>query len=239
MIHYIFCYYQELNLERANEIQQAVLANLESKYINSTTIVLENSEFPAFLVNYKQKLRIIRRKDRAKFKDLFELFIDKHFNVIANNDIIFNFSNCAILKLELFRNTCFCLTRWELDGSLFREEIGDSQDTWIFGRNISKTDVQTIGNYYLGVLGCDNRLLYELHNLNLLIMNVPFFLRTIHYHKSQIRNYSKDSRLAGGQFWLKPMSFFKACLVARLLLLKSHTITQYLKGNKYIYFFYR
>jgi hypothetical protein len=239
LIHYIFCYYQELNVKRANEIQLAILTNLESKYINSGTIVLENSEFPAFLVNYKHKLRIIRRKNRAKFKDLFELFIDKHFNVIANNDIIFNFSSCATLKLELFRNTCFCLTRWELDGSLFREEIGDSQDTWIFGRNIGKTDVQTIGDYYLGVLGCDNRLLYELHNLNLSIMNVPFFFKTIHYHQSQIRNYSIDSRLVGGQFWLKPLSLTRALLVANLLRLKSYTITQYLKKNKYIYFFYR
>jgi hypothetical protein len=135
--------------------------NLESKYIDYVTVVLENSNFPIFLEKYRHKLRIVSRNDRAKFKDLFDLFRDNYHNLIANNDIVFDFSRLARLNLELFRNTCFCLTRWELDGSLFHGKTGDSQDTWLFGRNIRKPDIQRIGDYYLGILGCDNRLLYE------------------------------------------------------------------------------
>jgi hypothetical protein len=151
LIHYIFCFYQELNIDRRLEIESAISKNLESKYIDSATIVLENCDLPKFAVKYNYKLRIVSRNDRAKFIDLFDLFKEKHHNIIANNDIVFDFSLLSRLNLELFRNTCFCLTRWELDGSLFHERIGDSQDTWIFGSNIGKSNIQTVGNYYLGL----------------------------------------------------------------------------------------
>ena len=239
MIHYIFCFYRESNLERNIEIEEAISTNLKSEYIESATIVLENCDLPDFVECYRQKLQIIRRSDRAKFSDLFKLFKEKHHNIIANNDIIFEFSMFARLNLNLIRNTCLCLTRWELDGSLFHENIGDSQDTWIFGSNLNKKAIQGLGEYYLGVLGCDNRLLYELYSFNIPLMNIPYLYRTVHNHQSRVRNYNESSRLSGWQFWLKPTSFLEACLVARLLLIKSHRITKWLKEHRNIYYFDR
>lgn len=239
MIHYIFCFYKESNLERSREIQAAITSNLKSKYIESATIVLENCDLPEFVEGYRHKLRIIRRIDRAKFADLFMLFKEEYHNIIANNDVIFEFSMLARLNLNLIRNSCLCLTRWELDGSLFHGNIGDSQDTWVFGRNLNKTDIKSVGDYYLGVLGCDNRLLYELYSLNIPIMNIPYLYRTVHNHQSKVRNYNETSRLVEGQFWLKPMGLFKAGVIAQLMLIRSHRITKWLKGNRYIYYFYR
>lgn len=72
-----------------------------------------------------------------------------------------------------------------------------AQDTWIF--HTTPFQVQPIDptplDYYLGKLGCDNKICYHLSQQQVKIYNEPLLIKTMHLHKSVTRDYDVNDRL--------------------------------------------
>lgn len=235
-IHLIICYYNEKDRFRRNEIIQAIKKNIQNDKINSVTIILENAEWIDKYVDNEKKVTLHKLKNRATFSELFHYFKPKHTNIIANNDIIIEIDKLFKLKLMLFRNACLTLTRHELNGKLFRAGIGDSQDTWIFGCEIAKEKLiqHEIGNYFMGLLGCDNRFLYELFSKGIKVYNLPWDFVTIHNHSSNVRNYTEMDRLSGDYMTIMPIKMKSKFFLYFLFQKYKKNISIYLEQQGFI-----
>jgi hypothetical protein len=147
---------------------------------------------------------------KPTFKSLFSLFKDNNINIIANTDIYFD-SSLSIAK-AIKHNEVYCLNRREPIGitkfRIFKRNIGNAQDAWIFKGRVSDSVIQST-NFPLGTPGCDNHLAWVLHNNGYNLLNPSYFIRAIHLHKSNYRNYSKDDRIEGEYLYIKPTFKFK------------------------------
>ena len=50
-------------------------------------------------------------------------------------------------------------------------------------------------DYYLGKLGCDNKIVYHLNCQQITVYNEPIHIKTHHLHKSVTRDYDVTDRL--------------------------------------------
>ncbi len=131
--------------------------------------------------------RVIIFEGKHSFEKMFSL--SKNYpddiNVFCNSDIYF--PGIQLLS-NIKENECYALTRWNKEGSSinFFNRI-DSQDAWIFrgeAKNIN-------ANFFTGMWGCDNRLLYEIQNAGYKILNPSLSIKTIHVHEVDTRNYER------------------------------------------------
>ncbi len=90
----------------------------------------------------------------------------------------------ALLRTEAYYNALFGPNSY-------------AQDTWIFhtnpfrGNSLDPTPL----NYYLGKLGCDNKICHDLSQQQVKIYNEPLLIKTMHLHKSVTRDYDVNDRL--------------------------------------------
>ena len=95
----------------------------------------------------------------------------------------------------------YSLVRYEYDENNIKNSKilninGDSQDTWILHSNFNILPEETkIFNFKFGVPGCDNKLTYLMTTLGYSILNDPLFIKSYHYHNTNIRNYNNNDRL--------------------------------------------
>ena len=61
----------------------------------------------------------------------------------------------------------------------------DSQDVWVFNGLVKAN----IGDYYLGIAGCDNKLAFELKTARYTVLNPSKTIHAIHLHSSNYRTY--------------------------------------------------
>jgi hypothetical protein len=239
-LNLIITFYNEIIDFRRNEILASINFNVNNNIFDKVIIILENAEIPEEIYD-SSKISFIRVDKRLKFCDLFNYFEDGHINVISNNDIILKFSKLTKFKLLFLGKKCLALTRFELSGELFELINGDSQDTWVFGKKVSKCMLfnKKIGDYFLGILGCDNRFLFELRHSGLDVLNLPWAFPTIHNHSSNIRNYSDKDRLMGMYMWLKPQKLLSYNTVLILASSKSYRLYKYLCNIGILKIFYR
>jgi hypothetical protein len=130
---------------------------------------------------------------RATFKTLFE--IANSFSkpgdtvVVSNSDIYFDssLSNLGVLD----SNTCVTLTRYE-DGTLYTDDLKGSQDSWIF---TSPIRVPEKSDFFFGIPGCDNHILYLLKNIGYHIENFCYDIKSHHLHSSAFRTATQKDRI--------------------------------------------
>ncbi len=131
--------------------------------------------------------RVLIYEGRYSFENVFAL--SKNYptdiNVFCNSDIYFP-------SIELLNNIkedeCYALTRWNKEGDniKFFDRV-DSQDSWIFKGSVKNVKA----NFYTGMWGCDNRLLFEIKKAGYTIKNPSLSIKTIHIHKEDERNYER------------------------------------------------
>lgn len=137
---------------------------------------------------------------RLRFKDVFEyirLNSIKGYLIFVNIDIMFD-STVQNLKLSEIdeKKQMFALLRYEYNGVNFESSPlygprSDSQDTWIFHSNSIISHNQEEAFYFeFGKPGCDNKMAYIMKILGYEIINDPEFIKTYHYHRSAVRNYT-------------------------------------------------
>ena len=152
--------------------------------------------------------------NRLTYKDVFN-YVDKNningFFCIINADIFFDET---VKKLHLTNlaeeKIMFAQLRFEYNNNTNKSVIygpyNFSQDTWIFHTNfIKELTLDDSFNIELGMPACDNRILYLLNIIGFKIINYPNFIKTYHYHTTQIRNYSAKHVTPGPYIWVNPI----------------------------------
>jgi len=188
MIRLITSYYTDSDINRQQEIDFCLKQNVNNAHIDEILILNENDSLPI----ENDKIQQIKFS-RPKFKDFFNTInsiTDKDdINILTNTDIFFNTTLSNIHKLDL-TNTVITLLRWEYNSGSPTIPIrrGDCQDSWIW---LGKMNPLENSDFYLGKLGCDNRIAWELKSAGYTLTNNCDLLQSVHVHETKKRNYSQ------------------------------------------------
>jgi hypothetical protein len=182
MIRLLYNYYEDKNPARKKEIDFCLQKNLENNYLNM--VIIESAEKLTY---------------DFFFNRINELTGPDDINIICNSDIFFD--DTIRLASHLPPRKAYALSRWDFinpqHSNLFNRE--DSQDTWII-RGPAK---HIVGNFTLGMKGCDNRIAFELQQAGYHPTNPAHSIKTHHVHNSNVRNYSHKDTVKGNYLRLK------------------------------------
>ncbi len=186
-------YYKPKEPARAKEIDHCLLKNLENPLIDKIYLL---SESASYKLPKSDKLTLIVKKERITYGDCIDLIqrmIGKGSLVaFANADIHLDLSWVNLWSVDM-HNTLMALLRWEeTNGELqLFGPRSDSQDTWVIHSDSVVDREWALDKFQIpfGVAGCDNAILVEFLRHKFKIVNPAMSLRTIHVHKSQVRNY--------------------------------------------------
>ncbi len=186
-------YYLAEDTIRNEENAICLKNNISNEQIDKIYLVLQNQEKPQ--IDNTEKVEFVFLGRRPMFSDFFSLITEYKKTsdnrcIIANSDIYFTDSLSLLDNINL-KNKVVTLTRWDLqnDDSIVFYNKYLSQDVWIVDDNIPTS----IGQYYIGQHGCDNRLLKELADNGFKIINPSLNVKTIHVHMSALRPYFNDT----------------------------------------------
>jgi hypothetical protein len=187
-------YFFSNNKERQEEINNVLKLNIENKFIDE--IYLLNEEIYDLEILKNQKIKQIKIGKRITYKLAFEfgnLFPNNYIKIFCNNDIFFD-EEIHILKTFNLNNKCLALTRYDIISlkpfkyklmECLINNLSCSQDTWIF--NI--IPIVNEMNFYQGINGCDNRIVYILKNIGIDVINNCHTVKTFHLHLINSRTY--------------------------------------------------
>jgi hypothetical protein len=200
MITLLVGYYQDPDPRRAAEFVECLRRNIANPYIEQVHVFDETrtqdlaSKVPVLA---SPKVVIVPSAARMRFTDFFSYANNSLRGktvATANTDIFFDET------LELLGNYQLCgrllaLTPWDVlaDGSRKFRNLTCSQDAWIFSSPIPVFPV----DWFLGVLGADERLAYEANRAGMVVTNPSLSIRASHLHLSGIRRYTAQSKLLG------------------------------------------
>lgn len=167
-------YYKDPSKQRKEELDLCVHNNLNNNHLN--VILFECQK-------------------RLKYIDFFNIInnytSDDDINIISNLDIYFD-DSVKLLK-DMNKNEAFALGRWDVEknNSIVFANRSDSQDAWVFK---GKINPKLNGDFNLGFLGCDNRMVYEMQKAGYKTSNPSKTIKIIHVHSSGIRNYKSEGQ---------------------------------------------
>ena len=201
-INLIYQYFIPKTKERVKEIKETLKRNILNEHISKIYLLNERIYSVDELGIQSNKIIQIVIGKWITFKDVF-LFVEKEqitgYIIMANSDIFFDksISNLHYTDLDSCQKM-ISLLRWEYRGEENTDECKifgprwDSQDTWIFHSNFNI--LKKYHNWFdfsFGQPGCDNKIIYFLLMLGVVLNNDPFMFKTYHYHMETGRNYSK------------------------------------------------
>jgi hypothetical protein len=162
-------------------------------------LIVSADDFAKMTIPEEDRIAIIVKEERPTYNDYFNLFIAGDINIISNLDIIIPRETIALLPnyFETPNKRCLALTRYDITGiiesrvdSVFFNRT-DSQDTWVFNDEVPKIEN---ANFTLGTRGCDNAIAHILEQNGYEVINPSLTLKTYHYHVTNVRNYTQESR---------------------------------------------
>ena len=199
---YVFLqYYVDPVRARHREIESCLKLNSENPVIDKVILLNERMYKHKDLGGLNStKVQQINISKRLMYSDVFHYVNEnklKGYIIIANSDIFFDETLEKIKYSTLHTDRqMMALLRYEYDptnkynSKLFGPRY-DSQDTWIFHTNhFIEPREEKLFAFNLGKPGCDNKLVYLMNVLNIEVVNDPATIKTYHYHKSNIRNYT-------------------------------------------------
>jgi hypothetical protein len=199
-INIIYQFFIHKNNDRDNEIKKCLKYNVNNKYITKIYLLNEKIYTNSELGIKSNKIHQYDIKNRLKYKDIFE-FINNYningYNIFLNADIFLDETINNLNYTDLYKNKIMlALLRYEYNELKNKKTISlesrfDSQDTWIIHSNFKiKKNEEKIFNFEFGKPGCDNKIIYLMNILGYKILNDPYLIKTYHYHKTEIRDYS-------------------------------------------------
>jgi hypothetical protein len=196
-------YFIHPNPERQNELKTCLKMHVMNPLIDRIFLLNEINTLYT-----KEELGIESEKilqfpmgRRMMYSDIIRyvevLKIDGYI-VIANSDIFFDETIVNILKSDMHvKPKVMCQLRYDFDGTSTGIKIfgprHDSQDTWIYHKKYNSLLFKYIKafNFCLGKPGCDNHITYLFKLCGFSLVNDPQLVHTLHYHNTQIRNYTQ------------------------------------------------
>ena len=188
------------DIQRYKEIKDALQKNIENPHLSKIYLLNERIYSNEELDVSSNKIVQVNLQKRMSFKDVFDFVESENIQgyiVFSNSDIEIDTS---IYKLNYTNisneKQLLCLTRYEKNGNIIisinnKKFSRSCQDTWIYHSNFNvKEKNREIFDYFFGVPGCDNKLLYLFKILGYQIINASIKIKTFHHHKSITREYS-------------------------------------------------
>jgi len=232
-INVIYQYFVHSNSIRQKEIEYCLQALLNNPHIDKIYLLNEKeyTERELGLSSFNNK-ELIQNKlfqknigTRLKYKDFFD-FVDEieGYCILINSDIFLDDTVANLFVSDLAINkSAFSQLRFEYLGNLDTKSSKifgprpDSQDSWIIHSNFNVPKKQRkVFNFHLGKPGCDNKIIYLLRILGYKVYNSPNFVKTYHYHTSQIRNYDSRDLIAKPYVYLFPNEYFGSAINGRM-----------------------
>lgn len=203
-------FYIDNNNERYEEIKYTLKKNVNNDII--TKIILLNEKIYSkeeFGLTEEEMKKIVQINigERLTYKIFIE-YASKYngYVLLSNSDIYFDSSLKNIFNSNLHKGKyALCQVRVEDDTKeLYTTNFGSSQDSWLFySKYLPKVNLERY-NIKLGIPGCENKFAYflymDLYNLE----NKPYYIKTFHVHKSNIRNYSQSDRYSRPYYFIEP-----------------------------------
>jgi len=210
------------NEERNNEIKTCLKMNVINPYINKIFLLNERIYTPEEMGVDNSKIIQIPLGTRLKYSDIFNwvnirmnLVETPGYIIIANADIFFDETLENLLKSDMNQKpTIMAQLRYDYDGTASGIKIfgprPDSQDCWIYHSKYNNLLLnKKIFNFELGMPGCDNSILYLFKLYNFRLINDPESLHCMHYHQTQIRNYSNKDLIKKPYVMINPPNLEK------------------------------
>jgi hypothetical protein len=167
--------------QRQAELDFCLLNNLNNKHITDFYILDETGE-----IKDTERIHTIPTDKRYTYKDYLKLIEsktgDNDINIFMNSDCCLDANSSQYLH-HIKSNEAWCLARWDITSiNPFHANpylVSNSQDAWILrGKPRELLDA----SYYLGVPGCDNRIMWEFQKAGYVIKNPSLSLKMFHYH---------------------------------------------------------
>jgi hypothetical protein len=224
MFHLMIEYHVPSNQERHEEYLACLQENLNNPLIDKIHIFLESDrkrppiDDPKIVYTKAHKKSFkeqkgatlsgpdksclkIGERGRALFSDYFRYARENLHGkscIIANSDIFFDETLEVINDIDL-GNTLICLSRWDIKKGLGGDAVklynrADSQDSWIFTSPMDKK-VEEEASFFLGRVGCDNRLAWIAHEAGMKLTNPAQQIITKHLHMVDYRTYVPSDTL--------------------------------------------
>lgn len=176
-------YYKDKSAVRQAEIEHCLEMNLNNPSIDKIVLICEDEP------RNHPKIHPLFEGARPTYKRFFDLIrvyaspVD--ISIVANSDIYFDES---LRDIRINGKTCIALSRYDMPSGKLHNCSG-SQDTWIFQGKVMPIKYS---DFHLGIPGCDNRIAWELHRAGYKLINPASWLKSYHYHPSDLHNYHDD-----------------------------------------------
>ena len=201
----IYQFFKHRKEERNYEIKECLWKNANNKHIDRIILLNERIYSQEELGFSNSKIEQINIKRRMAFSDVFK-YVEKlrleGYIITCNADIFFDNSlqNIKWTGIHEGKNVYSQLRFEYTNKNLSKCKIFgprcDSQDTWIFHSNCNvPKKFRPLFKVKYGIRNCDLKLNYLFSLLNFKIFNDPYFIKTYHYHNSNIRDYFNKAPL--------------------------------------------
>tara|TARA_Y100000389_G_scaffold202016_1_gene246216 strand:- start:449 stop:1222 length:774 start_codon:yes stop_codon:yes gene_type:complete len=224
-IYLVLQFFIHSNEERQNEIKTCLKNNIKLGLFTKIIMFNEKIYTSQELGLSDEEMKIIEQvniEERLKFSTCFDkiksMKLDGYI-VVVNSDIFFDKTITNVRKSCLSEvKSLYTLLRFEY---LEEKKLGfcklfkyqgtntprsDSQDVWIYHTNHTPSqEIITQTNFNFGKPGCDNKITYIFTQNKYICLNVPWNVKTYHYHKTEIRNYSVRDVLLSPYLHVEPI----------------------------------
>lgn len=192
-------FYTDKSPSRQQELVHCQRMNGQLESIDQIYMVVDDVEqYKRWKIDYP-KIQLHLMSNRPTFTDFFKLANQtqthpKQINIIANTDIYFT-PSLDNLKTFDWKNRALCLSRQDTI-------LSCSQDVWAWQGSMKNISSQS--SFFLGILGCDNRIAYVLHSNGYELHNPAKTIIANHVHSSMVRNYTDSDKLQGEFIHVEP-----------------------------------
>lgn len=213
MIHLITSFYilkktDIKSLERNNELLEALLHNINCKFISNIYLYVDDEEALNKIKSLNsKKINIISVGKQPLYSDLFNFAIDNlkdKICMISNSDIyLHEYDIDCFIRLS---DNIFALTRYEHDLScpLIDQRIG-SHDAFIFKSPLKKDFLKKL-NHIQNLAGSDDSVINNLVDNGYKLHNPCYQIKIVHLHKSEVRTYN-EIKIDHGKYFIKQSYF--------------------------------
>jgi hypothetical protein len=195
---YISRYSSDLDNLRSKELENCVLNNMNSPFIEKIHLFIDDNDALDRLkeiTNNSDKIVIISVGLKPKYSDFFNYIIDNvkdKICMITNSDIYLFECNTKLIENLNNNKFAYVLTRHEHDlSSPLIDNYYGSHDCYIFNSKfINKDIINNYTDYYQNILGIETQIVKNLCDFNFIVLNPCRQIKIVHLHKTALRNYA-------------------------------------------------
>lgn len=194
--------------KRNKEIQECLNKNINSIFIEKIYLYLDDEIALNYVKNLNtNKITIIDIGKKPLYSDLFGYGINNlqgKICMISNSDIYLHDCDLNVINKLNEDNTVFSLSRYEYDMSCPQiTGYGGSHDSFIFKSPLNTellNHIQHLQHYW----NSEGVVLYELNKIGAKLYNPCYQIKTVHLHKSDIREPNRITYSDERRFLLPP-----------------------------------